>query len=93
MDNRGGDAFEAKRRHGAVCGRDVGDPHGERSRQMGGRRRIGERAHDSRHELPRGRIVEIEEEDCLLGLCLRQRLDGHVGHSGERAPRAGQKLA
>ena len=60
---------------------------------MGGRRDIGERAHGRRHDLPRRAIVEVENQDSLLGLRARQRLDGHLGHGGERAPGAGEELA
>ena len=60
---------------------------------MRGARYIGERSHCRRDDLVRDCIAQIEDQDRRFGLGFGQRLDGDVGHGGERAPGAGKELA
>ena len=54
---------------------------------------VGRGPQRRRHRFDRGAVVEPEGEQRLLGFRARQNLDGHVGHGGERPPRARQDLA
>ena len=43
--------------------------------------------------LPAAAVVKAEDKNRPLGLGPRQRLDRHIGHGGERSPRAGEQFA